>query len=315
MKDRFSLHVHDGQSEILEALTVMRNGFTRSQSGLVGITNIPHAENEHPILPETIFNIQTSGESAVRFASTDSSVSSLQILANGNTRASGLQLSYSPMTNYIDLSTMKPSGCGGVESGFLSVTSNNFVGIGTTKLRGSRRFTPNSPLTVFHEGTTNSGTIAMKEQSTRPASTFGFGKIYIKPDKGCSDRQSFFFLDDANNEYNISHPTGMVHADPDRMNTYAGYQAPFSEWLCSENNELDCNTVYGHAAGWHLTNGDNNTLIGCKAGSGVQHGAKNVVVGANSLTHRNSSNSILIGYNLITTEGEESSHQVTPMTI
>lgn len=308
MKDRFSLHVHNGQSETLEALTVMRNGFTGSQSGLVGITNIPHAENEHPILPETIFNIQTSGESAVRFASTDSSVSSLQILANGNTRASGLQLSYSPITNYIDLSTMKPSGCGGVESGFLSVTSNNFVGIGTTKLRGSRRFTPNSPLTVFHEGTTNSGTIAMKEQSSRPVSTFGFGKIYARPDRGCSDRQSFFFLDDANNEFNLSHPTGLVETD-DRFNTYAGRFAPFSEWSCSENTSLQYNTIYGYAGGWNLTTGSKNTLIGYAAGSGLKTGARNVIIGESNLTHRDSSNSILIGSNLISPEAGESSHQ------
>ena len=57
MKDRFSLHVDDGQPEILEAFTVLRNGFTGSQKGLVGITNIPHTDSEEPIVPETIFNV------------------------------------------------------------------------------------------------------------------------------------------------------------------------------------------------------------------------------------------------------------------
>ena len=63
MKDRFSLHVDDGQPEILEAFTVMRNGFTRSQDGLVGITNISHTADQEPIVPQTIFNVQSFGES------------------------------------------------------------------------------------------------------------------------------------------------------------------------------------------------------------------------------------------------------------
>ena len=309
MKDRFSLHVHDGQTHELEALTVVRNGFTTaSQSGLVGITNIKRAENDHPILPETIFNVQTTGDSVVRFASVDVNTSSLQILANGNTRASGVEMSYSPAVGYVDFSTIKPSGCEGIGSGFLSVTSNNFIGLGTTKLKSSRTFTPNSPLTIYHEGTTNSGTIAIKEQSTRPVSTFEFGKIYVKADDNCQGRQSFFFLDDANNEYNLSHPTGLVETD-NRFNTYAGRFAPLSEWLCSENTSLYYNTIYGYAGGWGLTTGDSNTLVGYSAGSGLKTGGNNVIVGANNLTHRNSSNSIIIGTNIIVPEVGEANHQ------
>ena len=309
MKDRFSLHVHDGQSEILEALTVMRNGFTRSQSGLVGVTNVTHAENEQPTLPETIFNVQTTGDSTVRFASVSSSNSVLQLLGNGNTRASGLEISYSPSNDYINFSHLRPSGCAGIESGFMVVTPNNFVGIGTTKFKNSYKFTPNSPLTIWHSGTTNSGTIALKEQQTSPEGTSSFGKIFVKPDIGCSNRQSFFFLDDQGNEFNLSHPTGMVQADSERLNTYAGYQSPISEWLCEENSQLKCNTTYGHAAGWYLTTGDNNTLIGCKAGSGVKFGEKNVVVGANNLTHRNTSNCVIIGTNLISPDDTTEDHQ------
>ena len=183
MKDRFSLHIHDGQSGILEALTVMRNGFIGSHpSGLVGVTNMPHAENAHPILPETIFNVQSSGESNVRFSSLSLEKSSLELLGNGNSKASGLHISYSPSESTVDFSLLRASGCGGVESGFMTVTSNGLIAIGTTKVNATRLFSANSPLTIWHNGTTNSGTIALKEQASAPTNTSDFGKIYVKPD-------------------------------------------------------------------------------------------------------------------------------------
>jgi len=294
MKDRFSLHIHDGQTGILEALTVMRNGFIGSHpSGLVGVTNMPHAENAHPILPETVFNVQSSGESNIRFSSLDLEKSSLELLSNGNAKASGLQISYSPTDSYIDFSSIRPSGCGGVESGFMSVTSNNFVGIGTTKFQSSRKFTPNSPLTIWHGGTTNSGTIALKEQASTPTNTSSFGKIYVKPDVGCSERQSLFFLDDAGKEFNLSHPSGFLKTDGN--NTFGGLYAPLSSFGCNDNAALSCDTVYGFAAGYRLSTGDDNTLVGCYAGSGVDSGAENTIVGHSNLTNNNASFMTILG--------------------
>ena len=65
MKDRFSLHVHNGQEKILEALTVLRNA-DQLHRGLVGITNHLRTENEDPVVPNTIFNTQSVGESNIR---------------------------------------------------------------------------------------------------------------------------------------------------------------------------------------------------------------------------------------------------------
>ena len=96
MKDRLSIHVDNGQSEIFEAISILRNGGTVSRSGLVGITNKTHPASSDPILPETIFNVQSSGESDIRFSSLGSYKSNLQLLGNGNATASGFQITYNP---------------------------------------------------------------------------------------------------------------------------------------------------------------------------------------------------------------------------
>ena len=70
MRDRLSIHLDNGQSDIREAVTVLRNGGTASQSGLVGITNAAYDPNtETAYIPETIFNVQSTGDSNIRFSS------------------------------------------------------------------------------------------------------------------------------------------------------------------------------------------------------------------------------------------------------
>lgn len=313
MKDRFSLHIDDGQPEILEAFTVVRNGFTGSQKGLVGITNIPHASDQEPIVPETIFNIQSSDESNVRFSSVALKESTLELISNGNTKASGLQIAYDPTSRRIHLSNILASGCTGIERGFLSVTDNNFVAIGTTKQNNSF-ITPNSPLTIYHSGTPNSGTIAMREQASSPSSTSRFGKIYVKSDNNCGFRQSLFFLDDVGDEYNLTHPSGSVQTD-DGKNTFAGRFAPNSSYGCASNTNLLCDTVYGFAAGFKLSNGDRNTLIGCHAGSGLINGHNNTIIGNNNVTRVDTDNMIVVGVNNLSPENIFNANNDSPGTI
>ena len=147
MKDRFSLHVHNGQTDILEAITVLRNGGTASQTGLLGVTNIQYQPTSSAIpsaiLPETIFNVQSSGSPDLRFSSHDSAGrSSLQLLSNGNSLASGFQISYtsfgdnaslditdnipsfsySTFNSVVDFELIRPSGGSGIKIGFLSTS-------------------------------------------------------------------------------------------------------------------------------------------------------------------------------------------------
>lgn len=118
-KDRFSIHQESGGPLIQEAFTIMRDGGTIANSGLVGITNKGYAEGEDPFVPETIFNVQSSGASYIRFSSGPSGVSNpsptsaVSILGNGNTKASGIQVTYFPDCDNASLDPCPDGNCGG----------------------------------------------------------------------------------------------------------------------------------------------------------------------------------------------------------
>ena len=211
LTDRFSIHTYDDtQSGILEAFTILRSGGRPydpslvSQSGLVGITNIARPSSAAPVLPETIFNVQGSSGCDIRFSTTSGTQekTSVQLLGNGNTRASGLEISYNPSgdqdlsgNSIIDFSLIRPDGTTGREVGFMSVSESGYVGIGSTKENSQRKFDPHAPLTVQYSGSL-SGTVSLREQSLVPAAVTDFGQIYVKPRVVGDQTQSLFFVDD-----------------------------------------------------------------------------------------------------------------------
>ena len=317
MKDRFSLHVHNGQSKILEALTVLRNTGDQHR-GLVGITNYLRDENEDPVVPNTIFNTQSVGESNIRLATLDKSRSNIELLGNGNEKASGLHISYDPNFDdsfidgpagvgvgdtdqtVVDFSLLKASGCEGVEVGFMSVSELGFVGVGTPKWRDvngqSRMFLANSPLTIWHSGTCNSGTIAMKDQACHPDITTNFGKLYVKTSEKCTvETQSLYFRNDAGDIFNLSHPSGSVFTDKFN-NTFAGIDAPASVSECGGNPSLRADTTFGFEAGRDLTIGDYNTLMGSQAGSHLTAESYNTIIGAESFFRPRGNANVILGY-------------------
>lgn len=321
MKDRFSVDIHNGQDNVFEAITLMRNGGTvldgsTSPSGLVGITNQHYVAGDNPILPQTIFNVQSSGDSIVRFASIYNHENKLELLANGNTPASGLIISYNPNRKEADFSIVQPDNCTGSVQSFLTATNSNFVGIGHTRWQytsdgvktDTHPFDINSPLTIRNSGTPNSGTVALKEQASAPSASADFGKIYVKPNVVGDQTQSIYFLDDGGAEYALNSSKfdsfdGLVYGDQ-YGNTYGGWYTPRIR-VVSEDRVW--NTLYGYGAGYQLndtastTDRDCNTIIGALAGSGLAMGSHNTVLGCKSFTHSNqSSNNIIIGHKNIT---------------
>ncbi len=118
-KDRFSIHQESGGPLSQEAFTIMRDGGTTANSGLVGITNRGYDVGEEPFLPETIFNTQASGASYIRFSSGPSGVynpmptSAITLLGNGNIRSSGVELKYYPDKDNASVENCPNGDCGG----------------------------------------------------------------------------------------------------------------------------------------------------------------------------------------------------------
>lgn len=339
MKDRLSIHIENGESDVREAVTILRNGGTASQSGLVGITNAVYDEaTESPILPATIFNVQSTGDSNIRFSSGPSKLyrSCIELLGVGNTRASGLHFSYDPSNDdaYIedggygiptvnpdavdktvaDFSLIRPSGQTGMEFSHISLSERGYVSIGLTRIHEDRLFEANAPLTVAYmaEGHADSGTIAIHEQSSSPATTSNFGKIFVKPYTENGGTQALYFKDDSGVETNILNPSsGLVYGDT-YGNTYGGWNAP---GVRTGDADTRYNTYYGWGAGFHLGEAgaaECNTLIGYLTGSGLKPTSQyNTVVGCESLKGYTSSNrNIVIGDNNLSNDSTQAAGSI-----
>lgn len=314
-KDRLSIHIENGQADILEAITLVRNGGTPSQSGLVGITNKTHTSNESPVLPETILNIQATGDSIIRSTSLVSNKrNKIELLSNNNTPASGMTISHQKIFSTPSYEVGKFTDTGG-EISFLVHQS------GTTAIGDIRSYTNigntindlsiidgRSVLLISKSGdASNSGTIAIREQTSKPLTSSYFGKLYVKPYIFASQTQSLFFMDDAGNEFNTVPSIydslgGSIYGDANG-NTYAGWYTPRTRAVSGSTLR---NTYFGHSIDC-LSNMMDNVLIGYQTGSGVNNARRNTIVGNNSFTQLDSSSgNIIIGYNNLTLSNKSS---------
>ncbi len=285
-KDRFAIgrHASSYLTTSYEPLTLMYQG-----QGVLGLTDRAYVSS--PVLPKTIFHIQSALNCDARFTS-NGAKSRIQ-LTRGSERASGIELSYTP--HIFDVSLIKPSGLTGLASGVMSVSTTGVV-IGSTQIEyASRLSTPATPLVVSHPSA-NSGTISLREQSSSPTNIAGFGSIFVKPYTYGGQQQSLFFRDDANTEFNLiqdpEDPSGnLVYVDTLR-NTHAGIHSPYSLVGITNND----NTTYGYYALSGVTTGDKNTAIGSSASKLNTTGNDNVVVGFQSNSNNSTgSNNVVLG--------------------
>jgi len=272
--DKLSFRSYDTDlSNNTEPLVVMR----KASPGLVGITNIPSGSFTH--VPATILNVQSASSCDVRFSSRSATPSRLQILGNGNLRASGAELTYSPSTQMFDISPLRASGTGGASQGAISVDYNGYVGVGTTHHNYVRRFSAIAPLTLDYEGSL-SGTLALRSQSDSPSQTLNYGKLYVKPYAGSSQTEALYFTDGGGNEFRIpvNHNTddSLVYTDANE-NTHAGIDAPVTRPVAAGANK---NTSFGHSSLRDLGLGDENSAFGAFAGANINTSTENTMVGS-----------------------------------
>jgi hypothetical protein len=297
---RLSTQIYNGQDNTLEAVTVLRN--SNPNYGLFGITNIEHSGT--PILPATIFNVQGSDGVEARFSTKSISEKvKLQLLGNGNTKASGLQVTYNPLYDdnqgsgvsenetIVDFDLIRSTN---IESGVMSFTENGYVGIGNHHINDVYYWNATDPLTINHRAQ-NSGTIALKEQASAPSYTSDFGKIYVKPDITGGKTQSIYFLDDVGNESKITNSIlnsldGLLYGDV-RGNTYGGWDSP----NIRPTNLCYNNTAIGYSSLKSVFTGSANIAIGSGALESLTVGKNNVVIGSSFKQTSSGSGNIVIG--------------------
>ena len=294
MRDRLSIHLENGQDEVREAVTVLRNGGTASQSGLVGVTNStydPLEECQEVFIPQTVFHVHSTGDSNIRFSSGPSKNyrSSIELLGVSDTRtprASGLHISYDPTLDdativdgaayghedpcvdpnvsdntVADFSLIRASGSDGMEFSHISLSERGYVGVGLTRAHTERQFHPHAPLTVAYycHDHSDSGTISMHEQASAPTTHTDFGKIYVKPYSVGGRTQALYFKDDGGNETNLVLSQDLDPAVSEDGLIYGNiYGNTMGGWGTPAdrniNPEHTHNTFYGYYAGHDLLN-------------------------------------------------------------
>tara|TARA_R110002020_G_scaffold103752_13_gene243178 strand:+ start:14290 stop:18336 length:4047 start_codon:yes stop_codon:yes gene_type:complete len=286
--DRFLLSSYNNSVTPLNAVTVMRN----EEVGLVGITSMSGS-----ILPETIFNIQSTGIPENRTAGAGGA--KLQLLSENNKLQHGTEIFYSADTRRVDVSMFRNWD----KQLAVSITNNcNNVGIGTTV--APERLTVAS-------GCDNNASIAFWESSGTVSATDNHGKLYVKELIDDNQCQTIYFLDDCGNEFNLvgnkyASSGDRVYSD-NYCNTHVGWDSPNNRKDIKARGQTG-NTSVGGKALYNLNGGDNNIAIGCGAGSGITSGSLNIIIGnpIGETTVNKGHYNILVGHLLEDIAGDDS---------
>lgn len=344
-RDRLSIHIENQEADATrEAVTVLRNGGTGDEPGLVGVTNNTYDASQTDgcddiFLPHTLLHVHSSGQADIRFSSGPNFASQLELTGNGSlgARASGLAISYRTFNDdgtangnepaipgsddvAVDFALIRAESTTGKEYSHLAISNLGYVGVGISRVGGTRNFVPNEPLTVSYHSTAhpNSGTISMREQDGIPTPNSAYGKIYVKPYTIGGATQALYFLDDGGNETNLvlsqdiaadTSTDGLIFGDDPNGNTYGGWYTPGHR---ISQPALTKNTYFGWGVGHDLINDygmgpvpaeidvTDNTLIGYLAGSGLtaNNSNYNTVLGSQSLVGFTSAQrNVIIGDN------------------
>jgi hypothetical protein len=290
--DRLDISVYDDMTDPVNAFTVMRD---YKGAGLVGITNM----TTNP-LPNTIFNIQSTGNAVARVTGGGGTYSRLQLLSGSNyiENADGLELEYENDAGNISLYKE------GTKTVAISIDPLRQVGIDLAA--------PNAKLAI-------NGDMSMSEfdQGRAASNLASFGKVFVTASDAPGECQKLIFQDDCGNQTNLvlnpSNPleTRSVYTD-DLGNTVVGKGAGATRPYDTEDfntaygwktlkslNGGDYNTAIGALAGEVITAGLYNTLVGSKAGRAIVGGSKNIFLGygaGEASIDPNISNNIVIGF-------------------
>jgi hypothetical protein len=263
--DRLNISPYNNETVCQASMTLMRD----HKVGFVGINDMPNVAES--VLPETIFNIQSTGVPEARV--TGGKGSSLQLLGGSNKLVDGVEVNYSLTTRRADISMFRSSD----KQLAISITDNeNNVGIGSQS--ASEKLTVSSGVGL------NAG-IAMQESSGTFSATDQYGKLYVKELVVDNQCQTIYFMDDCGNEFDLVGnkyaPSGdRVYTD-EYCNTHAGNNSPAGRKDIIDKGQTG-NTSLGGSALRDLNGGDNNIAIGCGAGSGVTTGSENLLIGNNA---------------------------------
>jgi hypothetical protein len=256
--DRLDISVYDDMTAPVNAFTVMRD---YKGAGLVGITNMV----TNP-LPNTIFNVQSTGNAVARVTGGDGTYSRLQLLSGSNyiDSADGLEVEYAANAGKISL--------------YKDGTKNVAISIDPSRQVGIDLDVPNAKLAVR-------GDISMQEfdQGRAASNTSSFGKLFVTASDIDGECQKLIFQDECGNQKDLglnsrdSKLSSTLFGDQNG-NQFAGFLSPLSRSVADLTDNFR-NITYGASGLKNLTSGDDNIAVGYRAGTNVSQGGKNILIG------------------------------------
>lgn len=290
--DRFVIKGYKNSNSPSRSLIMMNEG----NDGFVGINNFERGEY---LIPDTIFNIRSSGDCIVRIAAENAAQTKagIQLLATSNCLDYGLDL-------YYDNSSKTLNGdlyhVGEFTKLLKADFENKFFGlfVDNSDL--------NSMLTVGSQINPDAS-ISMAESTNFSSATENYGKIFVRKVNKDAQYSTLSYVDGSGNYFDFSLsaitaeggglPLDIYAFADSKRNTMVGNNSPASRNNISTAND---NTALGYSAFSNIFTGDRNTCIGSNAGSNIGGASNdNIIIGYNSGPSAVCSNNIIIGNSII----------------
>jgi hypothetical protein len=290
---RYIISSYNDTSFAKRCFTLMQD----ETEGYVGISNFNYAES---MLPDTIFNIRSTGNAIARITAENNndSKAGIQLLGAENCLHYGISFEYIKNSGSMYVTTYND----GVTSDSLTINDDD----GTIHILNKN--TINAMMSIGSEDNTEAN-IAFHESSGVPVAVSGYGYLFVRHlEDNELQSSTLSFLDSSGNLFTVdltaSSADGSIVDKPlsldDLGNTFGGIRSP--ELRTNLTSSTVRNTSIGYEGLSKLTTGDDNTSIGYRAGKNVTTGSTNVFVGSNNgLAVTTQSNNIFIGSNLAQT--------------
>lgn len=258
--DRLVLKSYKDKSYSSRSFIMMNEG----NDGFVGINNFHRGEY---LIPDTILNVRSTGDSIIRMTAENLSASKagIQMLSMSNCLDYGVDLYYTNQDKTLNLDLYHNSVKNTL---FLANPAKATFGIFTHMSEPNEMFTLGS-------FSNSDSVISMFINPSLPASDSSYGKIFLRAINQDSKTAAPTFLDDSGNFFDfvlrsIDSQGGesidiFAYADAKR-NTLVGNNSPELRSNILTSND---NTALGFSSFSKISTGDRNTSIGSYAGASV----------------------------------------------
>lgn len=290
---RFIISSYNDSSFAKRCFTLMQDG----TEGYVGISNFNYSES---MLPDTIFNIRSTGNAIARITAENNndSKAGIQLLGAENCLHYGVSFEYIKNSGSLFVTSYN----NGLDSPSMTINDDD----GTVHILNRNKI--NAMLSLGSVDYTE-GNIAFHESSGVPVATSGYAYLFVRHLSDNELRSSTLsFLDSSGNLFSVdltsSSADGSIVDKPlsldDLGNTFGGIKSP--EFRTNLTNSTVRNTAIGYEGLSKLTDGVDNSAFGYRAGKNITTGTKNVLLGSNAgLAITSQSKNIFVGTNLAQT--------------